>query len=107
MNAREQVDVLKHRFKNHQHQTDGFTWDYTAASDEDVFDTTNVLQDTIDGLSTIILKIINPKDRPALRNQIAYLTGLRQRQGEVWEKRIADFQTRTNNTKQWVLQNER
>lgn len=107
MNARDQVDVLKHRFKNHQHQTDGFTWDYTAATDEDVFDTTNVLQDTIDGLSTIILAIISPKDRPALRNQIAYLTGLRQRQSEVWEKRIADFQTRTNNTKQWVLTNER
>lgn len=107
MNARDQVDVLKHRFKNHQHQTDGFTWDYTAATDEDVFDTTNVLQDTIDGLSTIILAIISPKDKPALRNQIAYLTGLRQRQSEVWEKKLADFQTRTNNTKQWVLQNER
>lgn len=107
MNARERVDILKHRFKNHQHQTDGFTWDYTAATDEDVFSTTAVLQETIDGLSTIILKIINPKDRPILRNQIAYLTGLRQRQSEVWEKQLADFQARTNNTNKWVLTNAR
>ena len=54
------VKTLSHRLRNHHHQTDGFTWDYTAATDEQVLETTNVFHETLDGLSKVILKIILP-----------------------------------------------
>lgn len=96
------VRSLELRFNNHRYETDGFTWDYTSATDEQVFVTAQVDKDTIEGLSQIILKIIKPQHRQKLREQIAYLIGLRHRQAEVWEKYLADCETRTNNVKQWV-----
>ena len=103
----ERVRSLELIFNHHRHETDGFTWDYTAATDEQVFETAQVDKDTIDGLSGIILQIIKPGQRQKLKDQIAYLIGLRHRQAEVWEKFIADCETRTNNTNQWVQQNKR
>ena len=102
----DRVQVLQFRFKNHSDQTNGFAWDYTAAKDEDVLETTHVFQDTLDGLSDTILKIVKPGQRRKLKKQILYLTGLRHRQAEVWEKYIEDCQNRTNNVNQWVLQNQ-
>ena len=104
---KEAVKVLGHRLSNHHHQTNGFTWDYTTATDEDVLETTDVFSGTLDGLSQVILTIILPKHRPILRRQIAYLIGLRQRQAEAWTNLIADCEARTNNTNQWVQQNTR
>lgn len=103
----DRVKSLTFRFKGLEYETNGFTWDYTAATDEQVFETNPVAQDTIDGLTETILKIVKPHERRKLRKQIAYLIGLRHRQQEVWVKQIADFQNRTNNVKQWVLQNAR
>lgn len=103
---KQQVSILQSRFMNHRHQTDGFTWDYTNASDEEVLNTTDVLQDTIDGLTGIILKIVLPQYKKSLRNHIHYLIGLRQRQAEAWERYLANCSERTNNANQWVLQHE-
>jgi len=103
---REHVELIQFRMKNHHYQTDGFTWDYNSATDEQVLTTTNVFPETLDGLTRVIMKIILPKDRPTLRRQIAYLSGLQQRQAKAWQWYIADCQTRTNNTNQWVLQNQ-
>jgi len=103
--TKDRAKVLQHRFSNHHHQTDGFKWDYTAATDEQVLETTNVFEDTITGLSTEILKAITPKQRPQLRREIAYLIGLRERQAAAWERYIADCEARTNNANQWVQQN--
>lgn len=103
---REYVSVIQSRRRNHEYQTNGFTWDYTAATDEDVRDTTGVFQETIDGLSQVILKIILPKHRPQLRRQIAYLIGLRQRQAEAWERYIKDCEERTENVNQWLEANQ-
>lgn len=104
--VQDRVRLLKTRFSNHHHQTDGFTWDFLNATDEQVMNATSVFEDTITGLSTEILKAIAPQHRPQLRRQIAYLIGLRQRQCEAWERYIADCEARTNNTNQWVLQNQ-
>lgn len=104
---RYQVAVLKSRFITHRMDTDGFKLDFQNASDKDILDTTPVSQDTINGLSNVIMKIIVPKQRSELRLQIAYLIGLRHRQAEAWERLIADYEARTNNTNQWVAQNER
>jgi hypothetical protein len=104
MSAQEQVELLKFRFKGLEHETDGFTWDYTAATSEQVLEVSPVAQDTIDGLSEIILKIVKPHERQKLKNQIAYLIGLRHRQQDVWAAYIEDCQNRTNNTSQWVRQ---
>lgn len=98
----ERVQSLQFRFKGLEYETNGFTWDYTAATDEQVLDTNPVAQDTIDGLSQIILKIVKPQHRRKLKNQIAYLIGLRHRQQEVWAAYMEDCQNRTNNTNQWV-----
>ena len=103
---KEQVANLSHRLRNHHHQTDGFTWDYTAATHEQVLETSNVFPETLDGLTQVIMKIILPKDRPTLRRQIAYLSGLQQRQAKAWQWYIADCKARTENTNQWVLQNQ-
>lgn len=103
----DRVKSLTFRFKGLEYETNGFTWDYTAATDEQVFDVATVAQDTIDGLSEIILKIVKPQNRQKLKKQISYLIGLRHRQQEVWAKQIEDFQNRTNNVNQWVLQHTR
>ncbi|MBP6813172.1 MAG: hypothetical protein KA138_16700 [Saprospiraceae bacterium] len=103
----DRVKSLTFRFKGLEYETNGFTWDYTAATDEQVFDVAPVAQDTIDGLTEIILKIVKPQHRQKLKKQIAYLIGLRHRQQEVWAKQIEDFQNRTNNVNQWVLQHTR
>lgn len=103
---REQVTNISYRLSNHHHQTDGFTWDYTAATDKEVLEITNVFPETLDGLTQVIMKIILPKDRPTLRRQIAYLSGLQQRQAKAWQWYIADCKARTENTNQWVLQNQ-
>ena len=103
---RDRVKSLTFRFKGLEYETNGFTWDYTAATDEQVFDVAPVAQDTIDGLTETILKIVKHHERRKLRKQIAYLIGLRHRQQEVWEKQIADFQNRTNNANQWVSQHK-
>lgn len=100
-----QVNILKFRFKGLEYETAGFAWDYTAATDEQVLETNPVSQDTLDGLSQIILKIIKPQYRRKLKKQIAYLIGLRHRQQEVWEKYIANCEARTNNTRKWVQAN--
>ena len=105
--AQDRAKLLQHRFSNHHHQTDGFKWDYTAATDEEVLETTNVFDDTITGLSTEIMKAITPKNRPQLRREIAYLIGLRERQAAAWERFTSDCETRTNNANQWVQQNTR
>lgn len=102
MNARDQIALLKFRFKGLEHETDGFAWDYTAATPEQVLGVAPVAQDTINGLTEIILKIVKPSQRQKLRKQIAYLIGLRHRQQEVWAAYIADCEARTNNTNQWV-----
>ena len=98
----EQVKLLQDRFSNHHYQTDGFTWDFVNATDEQVRDTASVFDETITGLSGIILKAITPKHRPQLRREIAYLIGLRQRQAEAWERYMADCQQRTDNVNQWI-----
>lgn len=103
----DRVKSLTFRFKGLEYETNGFAWDYTAATDEQVFDVSTVAQDTIDGLSEIILKIVKPQHRQKLKKQISYLIGLRHRQQEVWAKQLADFQNRTNNVNQWVLQHTR
>lgn len=100
------VAVLKISFARHRQDTDGFKWDYTAATDSEVMDTVQVAPETIAGLSQIILKIIKANQRQELKKQISYLIGLRHRQAEVWEKYIADCQNRTNNTNQWVQANQ-
>jgi len=92
-------------FVRHRQDTCGFTWDYTSASDDEVIDTVPVGQETIDGLS-FILKMIVPAQRHELRKQIAYLIGLRHRQTEAWTNLITEGETRLNNVKQWVLQNQ-
>lgn len=102
-----EVQVLKARFITHQRETNGFTWDFQEATDDEVLDTTQVSKDTIDGLANVIMKIIVPNQKKALRNHIAYLIGLQSRQADAWALYIADCQTRTNNTNQWVSQNER
>ena len=103
----ERVRSLELRFNHHRYETDGFTWDYTAATDGQVFETAQVDKDTIDGLSGIVLKTIKPGQRQNLKKQIAYLIGLRHRQAEIWEKYLADCEARTNNVNQWVQQNTR
>ena len=104
---RDRVKSLTFRFKGLEYETNGFAWDYTAATDEQVFDVAAVAQDTIDGLTETIMKIVKPHERQKLKKQIAYLIGLRHRQQEVWEKQIADFQNRTNNANQWIIQNQK
>ena len=98
----DRVKSLAWRFNNHRQETDGFEWNYTAATDEQVFVTAQVDGDTIDGLNQIILKIVQPHERKKLKKQIAYLIGLRHRQAEVWGKYIADCEARANNVNQWV-----
>lgn len=100
----DRVKSLTFRFKGLEYETNGFTWDYTAATDDEIIDTVPVDQETIDGLSNIILKIVVPKQRPELRKQISYLIGLRHRQASAWKNLITDGETRLNNVKQWVLQ---
>jgi len=107
MSIQEQVRVLKFRFEAHKYETNGFKWDFEAAEPDDVFKTSPVSQDTINGLSSLIMKIIAPKGRPTLRREIAYLSGLRHRQSEVWAEKIKDFEQRTKNTNQWVQSNQR
>jgi len=98
----ERVCILKIDFARHRQDTDGFKWDYTTATDDEIIDTVPVAQETIDGLSNIILKIVVPKQLPELRKQIAYLIGLRHRQAAAWKNLIADGETRLNNVKKWV-----
>lgn len=103
----DQICLIQSRFSNHHHQTDGFKFDYIAATDERILKLTNVFECTIDALTTNVLKSVAPKYRAQLRKDIAYLIGLRQRQVETWERYKADCQTRTDNTNKWVLQNQR
>lgn len=98
--------LIQQRFSNHHYQTDGFTWDFINATDEQVLDTMEVFEDTIDGLSGLILKSIKPQFRPQLRKQIAYLIGLRQRQAEAHERLQADYKRRTENTNKWLEANQ-
>jgi len=97
-----QVNVLKFRFKGLEYETDGFRWDYTTATPEQVLNVVPVSQDTIDGLFKVIMKIIKPYQRRKLKKQIAYLIGLHHRQQEVWAEYMEDCQTRANNVNQWV-----
>jgi len=106
MTIQDQVRVLKFRFMAHKDETSNFKWDFEAATAEDVFQTTLVSQDTINGLASLIMKIIAPKSRTTLRKQIAYLSGLRHRQSEVWAEKIKDFEQLTKNTNQWVQSNQ-
>lgn len=102
----EQVKLLQFRFKGHEHETDGFTWDYTAATDEQVLNVAPISKDTIEGLCGVIMKIIKPKYRRKLKRQIVYLVGLRHRQKEVLAAYMEDCQNRTNNVNQWVQQHK-
>jgi len=104
---KDSVNITRHRFTNHAYQTDNFAWDYLNATDDDVFNTTPVMQETLDGLVWIVINILHHRQRPELKKQILYLSGLREKQAEVCERKIKDFETRTNNTKKWVLENKR
>jgi len=106
-NLKDSVDSIRYRFTNHSHQTDSFTWDYLNATDDEVFNSTPVMQETLDGLAWIVINILSHRQRPELKKQILYLSGLREKQSEVWERKVKDFETRTNNTKKWVLENKR
>lgn len=101
------IRILAHRFQNHKQQTDGFTFDYMAATEEEIMGLTNVFPETIQGLSSEVLKRVTPKQRPQLRRDIAYLIGLQGRQAEAWARYIADCEARAKNTNQWVQQNTR
>lgn len=92
-------------FNQHRHETDGFTLDIESLTDDEAFSMKPVMQDTIKGLSSLVLKIIHPKQAPELKTQIAYLIALRDRQERAWEAKRAEFQTRLNNTNQWVQNN--
>ena len=105
MKAAEQIQVLKYRFNCHKQDTAGFTLDIESLTDDEAFEMTPVMHDTIKGLSSLVLKIIHPKQAPELKAQIAYLIALRDRQERAWEAKRAEFQTRLNNTKQWVQNN--
>jgi len=102
MKAAEQIQVLKYRFNCHKQDTAGFTIDIESLTDDEAFAMLPVMQDTIKGLSYLILKIIHPKQAPELKTQIAYLIALRDRQERAWDAKRIEFQTRLNNTKQWV-----
>ena len=105
MKAAEQIQVLKYRFNCHKQDTAGFTMDIESLTDNEAFEMTPVMQDTIKGLSSLVLKIIHPKQATELKTQIAYLIALRDRQERAWEAKRAEFQTRLNNTNQWVQNN--
>lgn len=98
---------LEYRMNALAYETDNFTWDYTSASNMDVVNVFLVAKSTIDGLSSIMMKIIAPKHRMELRKRIAYLVGLRHRQAEAWEWYIKDCEQRSKNTDKWVQQNKR
>ena len=100
-----QVNVLKARFSIHRHDTENFTLNFQSESDEYIRSLTPVKPDTLEGLTGIIMKIVLPNHRAQLRKQIAYLIGLQKKQQDVWTRYIADCQSRTNNTNQWVSQN--
>ena len=100
------IQLLRFRLQNHKHQTDGFTWNYSEATDEEVMATTKVFPETIDGLTDLILKIIRPKERPKLREQITYLIGLQQRQAQAWSTYIEDCRVRTENVNKWLEANQ-
>lgn len=104
MNANaEWVKLLKFRFMGHKHETIDFTLDYIRASDSEIFELTPVREETIQGLAKVIMNIISPGQRKKLKQQIAYLIGLRHRQGEVWQKKIEEYQQRQKNCEQWVI----
>ena len=105
MKASEQIQVLKYRFNCHSIDTAGFTLDIESLTDDEAFSMKPVMQDTIKGLSTLVLKIIHPKQAPELKTQIAYLIALRDRQERAWDAKRTEFQTRLNNTNQWVQNN--
>jgi hypothetical protein len=89
-------------FNQHKHETSGFTLDYEAANDDDVFDLKPVSQELIEFLTTVIVKITKPEKLPELKKNIAYLIGLRHRQQVAWTNKLADFDNRLNNTAKWV-----
>jgi hypothetical protein len=89
-------------FNQHKHETNGFTMDYEAASDDEVFDLKPVEQSTIDFITTVIVKIVKPEHLPQLKKHIAYLIGLRHRQQVACENKLAEFEQRLNNTTKWV-----
>jgi hypothetical protein len=97
-----QVEVLKARFAIHRNDTENFTINFQSESDEFIRTMTPVKLDTLEGLTGIIMKIVLPKHRAELRKQISYLIGLQKKQQDVWARYIADCQTRTNNTNQWL-----
>lgn len=102
MKAADQIQVLKYRFNCHSIDTAGFTRDIESLTDDEAFEITPVMQDTINGLSSLILKIIHPKQAPELKTQIAYLIALRDRQERAWDAKRTEYKTRLNNTNQWV-----
>jgi hypothetical protein len=102
---RYQVNVLKARFAIHRNDTENFTLNFQSESDEYIRSLTPVKPDTLEGLTGIIMKIVLPNHRAQLRKQISYLIGLQKKQQDVWDRYIADCQTRTNNTNQWLSQN--
>jgi len=89
-------------FNQHKNETNGFTMDYEAASDDEVFDMKPVDQNTIEFLTTVIVKIVKPEHLPQLKKHIAYLIGLRHRQVEALENKLSEFDNRLNNTAKWV-----
>lgn len=105
MKAAEQIQVLKYRFNCHKQDTAGFTLDIESLTDNEAFEMTPVMHDTIKGLSSLVLKILHPKQAPELKAQIAYLIALRDRQERAWDAKRTEFQTRLNNTNQWVQNN--
>jgi hypothetical protein len=102
MKAAEQIQVLKYRFNCHKQDTAGFTLDIESLTDDEAFEMAPVMQDTINGLSSLVLKIVHPKQAPELKTQIAYLIALRDRQERAWDAKRTEYKTRLNNTKQWV-----
>lgn len=102
MNIKDQIQVLKYRFNCHSIDTAGFTRDIESLTDDEAFEMAPVMQDTISGLSSLVLKIVHPKQAPELKTQIAYLIALRDRQERAWDAKRTEYKTRLNNTKQWV-----
>ncbi len=94
-------------FNQHKHETNGFTMDYEAASDDKVFDMKPVSQGLIDFLTNGVIKCTKPEHLQILKKNIAYLIGLRHRQQEAWTNKLADFETRLNNTRKWVQEHTR
>lgn len=103
----EEVAWYASMYNQHKYETRGFTLKYESETDDEVFDLKPVSQGLIDFLTNGVIKCTKPEELPQLKKNIAYLIGLRHRQQEAWTNKLADFETRLNNTKKWVQEHTR